>query len=67
MDSCDSCNLVWLDFGELKRIADAPGPDRGGRKIQPRATSDALLPAERSALAASDGPPNLLDVLLDLF
>jgi Zn-finger nucleic acid-binding protein len=67
IDGCEKCNLVWLDFGELKQIADAPGPDRGVRKIQPRATSDALLPAERSALAAQDGPPNLLDVLLDLF
>jgi Zn-finger nucleic acid-binding protein len=66
IDSCDTCNLVWLDFGELKQIAEAPGPDRGVRKIQPRATSDALLPAERSALNATDRPPNLLDVLLDL-
>jgi hypothetical protein len=27
--------VVWLDFGELRQIADAPGRDRG-RKIQPR-------------------------------
>jgi Zn-finger nucleic acid-binding protein len=67
IDSCDTCNLVWLDVGELKQIADAPGPDRGVRKVVPRETSDALLPAERSALAAEDRPPNLFDVLLDLF
>jgi Zn-finger nucleic acid-binding protein len=67
IDGCETCNLVWLDFGELKQIADAPGPDRGVRKVQPRPTSDALMPAERAALAAEDRPPNLLDVLLDLF
>jgi Zn-finger nucleic acid-binding protein len=67
IDGCETCNLVWLDFGELKQIADAPGPDRGVRKVQARPTSDALMPAERAALAAEDRPPNLLDVLLDLF
>ena len=66
IDGCETCNLVWLDFGELKQIADAPGPDRGVRKVQARPTSDALMPAERAALAAEDRPPNLLDVLLDL-
>ena len=31
IDTCDVCDLVWLDVGELKQIADAPGPDRGRR------------------------------------
>ena len=29
IDSCSRCNLIWLDFGELKQITDAPGRDRG--------------------------------------
>ncbi len=29
IDSCTACNLVWLDFGELRQITDAPGQDRG--------------------------------------
>ena len=29
IDTCDACNLVWLDTGELDRIVDAPGRDRG--------------------------------------
>src|SRR5918996_5005223 len=29
IDTCDACDLVWLDLGELKQVADAPGPDRG--------------------------------------
>jgi Zn-finger nucleic acid-binding protein len=32
IDTCDPCNVVWLDFGELKQIVDAPGQDRGGRE-----------------------------------
>jgi Zn-finger nucleic acid-binding protein len=28
IDSCPSCDLVWLDGGELQRVVDAPGADR---------------------------------------
>jgi Zn-finger nucleic acid-binding protein len=28
IDTCPSCDLVWLDAGELQRVIDAPGPDR---------------------------------------
>lgn len=31
MDRCVGCDLVWLDYGELNRIVDAPGADRGSR------------------------------------
>jgi Zn-finger nucleic acid-binding protein len=30
IDTCSRCEVVWLDFGELKQITDAPGRDRGG-------------------------------------
>ena len=33
IDSCERCELVWLDFGELKQIADAAGKDRGTRQV----------------------------------
>jgi Zn-finger nucleic acid-binding protein len=29
IDTCDRCDVVWLDFRELTQIADAPGSDRG--------------------------------------
>jgi Zn-finger nucleic acid-binding protein len=32
IDSCDTCDVIWLDFGELKQIVDAPGRDRGARE-----------------------------------
>ena len=33
IDNCEACELVWLDFGELKQIVDAPGKDRGTREM----------------------------------
>lgn len=30
IDTCDPCNLIWLDYGELSRVVNAPGKDRGG-------------------------------------
>ena len=33
LDSCETCELVWLDFGELRQIVDAPGKDRGTREF----------------------------------
>ena len=33
IDRCVSCDLVWLDYGELNQIIDAPGPDRGSREL----------------------------------
>jgi Zn-finger nucleic acid-binding protein len=35
IDTCQTCHVVWLDFGELRQIADAPGSDRG-RAVRPR-------------------------------
>ena len=33
MDRCVGCDVVWLDYGELKQIVDAPGEDRGSRDL----------------------------------
>lgn len=29
IDSCTACSLIWLDYGELQQMTDAPGRDRG--------------------------------------
>lgn len=34
IDRCVRCDLVWLDYGELKQIIDAPGIDRGTHDLQ---------------------------------
>ena len=31
IDTCDRCDMIWVDRGELQQIADAPGRDRGRR------------------------------------
>lgn len=31
IDNCTRCDLVWLDFGEMQQMVDAPGRDRGTR------------------------------------
>jgi Zn-finger nucleic acid-binding protein len=31
IDSCTKCDVIWLDFGEMRQIADAPGRERGSR------------------------------------
>jgi Zn-finger nucleic acid-binding protein len=33
IDNCPKCDLIWLDFGEMRQIVDAPGKDRGSRHI----------------------------------
>ena len=33
MDSCVGCDVVWLDYGELRQVIDAPGVDRGARDV----------------------------------
>jgi Zn-finger nucleic acid-binding protein len=29
IDTCDACDLIWLDYGELSKVVKAPGRDRG--------------------------------------
>jgi Zn-finger nucleic acid-binding protein len=29
IDMCVACNLIWLDYGELIKVVEAPGKDRG--------------------------------------
>lgn len=36
IDTCDPCNLIWLDGMELQRVINAPGADRGSAGQQPQ-------------------------------
>jgi Zn-finger nucleic acid-binding protein len=29
VDNCEKCQIIWLDYGELKKVINAPGRDRG--------------------------------------
>ena len=33
IDNCSHCDVIWLDFGEMRQIVEAPGSDRGSREI----------------------------------
>ena len=78
IDSCDTCDVIWLDFGELRQIVDAPGRDRGGREAA-AAAKDAWSPDPTKGRVLMNRPDedggkgrgrrrvDLLDVLGDLF
>jgi Zn-finger nucleic acid-binding protein len=63
MDSCTTCDLVWLDVGELKQISDAPGADRGVRKPPIPREPAPLSPREAAVSVAHGG---LFDLFVDL-
>jgi Zn-finger nucleic acid-binding protein len=68
IDTCRKCDLVWLDFGELQQITDAPGDDRGRtpRVAERRPEPDASLASEDD----SDGvaaPMTVADLFVSIF
>lgn len=81
IDSCGSCDAIWLDFGELRQIVDAPGRDRGAgerepageRGWDPDATTGRVLmnpePEKRRgpARGRARGKPDLLKLLDEWF
>ena len=74
IDTCAQCDVVWLDFGELKQIVDAPGRDRGGRMQQvsdpwrpdPLASRPLMYRGENDEDANSARPTDLLGILAEL-
>jgi Zn-finger nucleic acid-binding protein len=71
IDTCETCDLVWLDFGELRQIVNAPGKDRGSREMPPPSELSDPVPSARlvgTGLAAdNDDGPDLLRFLFKLF
>lgn len=35
IDTCHSCDMIWLDYGELQKVVNAPGRDRGVPRTKP--------------------------------
>jgi Zn-finger nucleic acid-binding protein len=68
IDSCPKCDVIWLDFGEIRQIVDAPGTDRGSRQL-PRTDASYVRTGPGPALNLEDrrraGDP--LSILFDLF
>ena len=66
IDSCTHCDMIWLDFGEIRQIVDAPGSDRGSRQL-PRIDDSYIRkgpPAVTEDRPRADDP---LKLLFDLF
>ena len=66
IDACDNCDVVWLDFGELTQIVDAPGRDRGNRSpaATPTSVRSALDADELHDLTSAEDPLAMLFRLL---
>ncbi len=74
IDSCEPCELVWLDFGELRQIVDAPGKDRGTKEMPRPVKGDAVGSPITGARMVGSGPgtqdiddSDLLTILARLF
>lgn len=63
LDSCESCELVWLDFGELKQIVDAPGNDRSTRQMPRPVMGEAFGNSITGARAVGHGSADTIDFL----
>lgn len=68
IDTCSRCDVIWLDFGELRQIADAPGRDRG-RRFAPAEPPDSRPDDVRHDVRTPDRRQagSLADLLADLF
>ena len=65
IDSCTGCDAVWLDFGELRQVTDAPGKDRGKRFEIVSPPEPPPMPGRRApSIGHGSGP--LLDLFEDL-
>jgi len=54
IDTCHDCDLIWLDYGELNKVVNAPGRDRGVP----------LKPPEKEEESREKGKKGSLDQLL---
>lgn len=64
IDTCRQCDVIWLDFGELRQVTEAPGRDRGqGARPAPEAPE---LPPVHLPRRVSLGNRDLRGLLEDL-
>ena len=63
IDTCDRCNLIWLDRGELARAVNAPGADRGAARVRVVAKDENQKAEKKSRRGRLD----LIHMLDDLF
>jgi Zn-finger nucleic acid-binding protein len=64
IDGCTACDVIWLDFGEMRQIVAAPGRDRGTRQLVPVENDDRPLSSPADDSTRED---ETLKFLFDLF
>jgi len=67
VDTCDGCDLIWLDYSEFEKVVSAPGSDRGTStlappRVNPIPATYRGLPEEKQA-ASHGGLWDLLEAL----
>ncbi|HSK08856.1 MAG TPA: zf-TFIIB domain-containing protein [Vicinamibacterales bacterium] len=65
IDTCQACDLIWLDPGELNRVVDAPGRDRGSsfRAGEGAWRDEAKPPSSLRGVRTRRGRVDVLDLL----
>jgi Zn-finger nucleic acid-binding protein len=64
IDTCNSCDLIWLDYGELRKVVNAPGRDRGVPRPKP-SENDQEEGGSESGNQIKTSFMNLLSTILD--
>jgi Zn-finger nucleic acid-binding protein len=63
IDGCARCDLIWLDFGEMDQIVDAPGRDRGNRQMPRVSEATADGATSRASLHSAPEPPTTWEAM----
>ena len=66
IDTCDACDIIWLEYGELERAVNAPGRDRGAALLK-RQRDQALPGSDDDEEEEMGGRIDLFDVFSLLF
>ncbi|MFC1997038.1 zf-TFIIB domain-containing protein [Chloroflexota bacterium] len=67
IDTCDQCNVIWLDTGELERVVNSPGKDHGAGLSQVFKRLDDEQKKMKQKKAKNNYDINLLDLLGKIF
>ena len=64
IDTCHDSDLIWLDYGELNKIVNAPGKDRGVPRVKPdQLEEEEKGKPQKKRTAFEQGLVDLLDKL----
>jgi len=50
IDTCHPCDLIWLDYGEIQKVVNAPGKDRGVPRKPPKTEDKSKETEDHSVL-----------------